>query len=316
MESLQNIKRRIKGIGNINQITKAMELVAAAKMRKSQELALNSRPYAFTALDLLGNLSKLSEGHPIPELLAKRDIKRRLFVVITSDKGLAGAFNSAVIRQFERYFRERGLSVKDENFSFIAIGQKAAAYLERRTTLAAKYLKVGDFVAAEETEPIARRIISGYLKKDWDEVYLFATHFNSALRQTVIGRGLLPVDYASLKTVADEVVPETGRFAELIREKEIPFFHEEPGNGTEYLIEPSPETVLEELVEHLIMMRVYHIILEANASEHAARRMAMKKASDNAQELAEELTLEYNKSRQAAITKEIIEITSGVESLK
>ncbi len=316
MESLQQTKNRIKGVKNINQITKAMELVAATKMRKSQEIALASRPYALTALDFLGTLSRL-EGVIMPPLLEKRTVEKRLIVLMTSDKGLAGSFNANVIREFEKLLRKENISFQDPGYSFIAVGQKAAAYLERRTeNLKEKFVRVGDYTALSEVEPIALALIKGFLAGDWDEVRVFSTHFKSALQQIVVERRILPVDFANLKKTAEEIVPERGRFADMIKEKQVPFFKGGAEELKEYLIEPAPEIIMEELTAHLVLMQIYHLVLEANASEHAARRMAMKNASDNAEDIAHELTLAYNKSRQAAITKEIIEITAGAESLK
>ncbi len=316
MESVQNIKRRIKGVKNINQITKAMELVAATKMRRSQEIALASRPYAFAALDLLGNLSRLQpeNGATLPELLVKREIKRTAAVLVTSDKGLAGAFNANVIREFEKFLHREKISMNDPAYSFVAVGQKAAGYLERRASgLERKFIRVGDYTTLQEVEPIAKFLTSGYLKGKWDKVIVLSTNFRTALRQEVLLRQILPVELEDLKRTAEELIPEHGKFSELVRERRISYFG--VGPASEYLLEPSPREILATLAEHLVTMQVYHVILEANASEHAARRVAMKNASENAEDLAGELTLEYNKSRQAAITKEIVEIVAGAEAL-
>ena len=311
MESLQNIKRRLKSVNNINQITKAMELVAATKMRRSQEIALASRPYAFAALDFLANLSRLSDIR-MPPLLEKRDVTKTAYVVVTSDKGLAGSFNSAVIREFEKFVRTNGVDLKNADDSFVAVGQKANAYLHKRAhAVAEHFLRVGDYTTVEEVRPIADVLTKGYLKQRWDRVLVFSTHFKSALRQFVLVQQLFPVNFESLRKTAQEIVPERGKFAES-REHPTP----NTQHPTDYLIEPSPQAVLEQLVEHLVVMQIYHLILEANASEHAARRAAMKNASDNAGELASELTILYNKSRQAGITKELTEITAGAESLQ
>lgn len=311
MESLQNIKRRLKGTQNIGKITKAMELVAATKMRRSQEIALASRPYAFAALDFLANISRL-EDVSIPPLLEKREIERTAYMLVTSDKGLAGSFNSAMIRAFEAYLREQKLSVSEmkNRDSFIAVGQKAAKYLGKNFELAGKFVRVGDYTSVEEVRPIADLLVEGFLNNGWDRVIVFSTHFRSALRQEAIKRKVLPVDFEHIKRTIAEIAPETGKFSELKKAAE------EEKKPADYLIEPSPEAVLESLAYHLILMEIYHLILEANASEHAARRAAMKNASDNAVDLASALSLEYNKSRQAAITREIIEVTSGAESLK
>src|SRR3989344_2144852 len=312
MDSLQNIKRRIKGIGNINQITKAMELVAATKMRRSQETALSSRPYAFAALDILATLSQL-DGVTMPAILEQRPIEKKLVVLVTSDKGLCGSFNSAIIRAFERFLKKSSISLKDPSYAFMAIGQKAGQYLERRTgNFAGKFTRVGDYTTLEQIQPVAQKVIAGFLNKEWDEVMVFSTQFRSALKQDVLTRKILPVSFENLKKTAQDIVPETGKFAELAREGGT-LINAAEEETKEYIIEPSPEIILNELGAHLVLMEINHLILEANASEHAARRVAMKNASDNAESLAADLTLVYNKSRQASITKEIIEIVAGAE---
>jgi F-type H+-transporting ATPase subunit gamma len=310
MESAQNIKRRTKSVTNINQITKAMELVAATKMRRSQEIALASRPYAFAALDILAHIAAAENTGIAVPLLEKRLIEKRAVMLVTSDKGLAGSFNSAVIRAAEQFFEEHHEVSKDRD-TFIAIGQKAAAYLEKRMSLHKKFVRVGDYTTMEETQPIADFLVGGFLRGEWDEVLILSTHFRTALRQDVVLRRLLPVNIEDIRETAREIVPETGRFSDL-----RDYGNRENAGVADYLIEPSPEAVINDLVRHLVVMQIYHMILEANASEHAARRAAMKSASDNAEELAGDLMLLYNKSRQAGITREIVEITAGVESLK
>lgn len=319
MESLQNIKRRLKGVQNIRQITKAMELVAATKMRRSQEIAIASRAYGFAALELLGTLSRLDVEAELPALLQKRPVAKRAVVVVTSDKGLAGAFNSAVLREYEAFLTRSGIDPQDKNVSFIGVGQKAVSYLERRVgNLAEKYVRFGDFTTLEEVEPLSQRLMEGFLAGEWDEVTVISTHFRNALRQEVLTRILLPVDPEMVRRTLEETVPQTGRFADLFRNHK----NERSGRASgasadqvKYLIEPAAKTVLELLVPHLVRTQIYQIVLEANASEWAARRLAMKNASDNAKDLSDGLTLEFNKSRQAAITREILEITAGAEAL-
>lgn len=312
MESLQNIKRHLKGVQNIRQITKAMELVAANKMRRSQEIALASRAYGFAALELLGTLSKLDEVE-LPALLTKRPVKRRAIVVVTSDKGLAGAFNSAVLREYERFMEESGIDPQDPAVDFIAVGQKAVNYLERRVRgLVGKFVKFGDYTTLDEIDPLSSQLVEGFLSGKWDEVTMISTHFRTALRQEVLTRVLLPVDPARVKATLEEIVPETGRFSENFR----PSVKNGRNDATaKYVIEPEPRTVLELLAPHLVRTEIYQVVLEANASEWAARRFAMKSASDNAKELSEELTLQFNKSRQADITRQIIEVAAGAEAL-
>jgi F-type H+-transporting ATPase subunit gamma len=314
MESLQSIKRRQKGVKNINQITKAMELVSATKMRKSQEIALASRPYALTALDILATLTRIKTGATSP-LFETREVAHTLFVVIASDKGLAGSFNNEVIRSFEKYLKTENISYDDSRFLFAVVGEKAKEYIGRRAPLVESFTHYGDFTTIDEVRPLADFMMQGFLEKRWDRVLVFSTHFESALKQKALAREILPVTFDGLEKTAKEIIPAHGRFAELVETKEIPFFNEKIEENDEYLIEPSPERVLAELVPYLVTMQVYHLMLETNASEHAARRVAMKNASDNAEEIAGELDLAYNKSRQASITRELIEITAGAEGL-
>lgn len=309
MESLQTTKKRLKSVKSINQITRAMELVAANKMRQSQEIAIASLPYALFALDLLANISALEIDLPL--LLKKRKVKKTLYVLVSSDKGLAGAFNSSVFRKFEQFSSE----IDKENSLFLAIGEKSAGYLAKKGyKFEEKFVRVGDFTTTEQIKPIAEFLTKGYLEKKWDKAIVFSTHFRTALRQEPLMRKILPIEFKSIKEAVKEIIPETGKFADIIKKQKISFTQEKT-DLQEYLIEPSSKKVLEDLVWHLFFMQIYHLILEANASEHAARRFAMKAASDNAQKLAFELNLQYNKSRQASITKEIIEITTGANAL-
>ena len=312
MQSLQTIKRRLKGVKSIGQITKAMELVAATKMRRSQEVALASRPYVYAALEFLANLSRASAslaGKFVPPLLVARPIEKTAIVVIASDKGLTGSFNSAVFRVFEKHIANTPAA------RYIAVGQKAVSYLQRRVgTVDHSFVKFGDYTTIKEVRPLAELLMDGYLKKEWDRVLVFYTNFRSAMQQDVVVRELFPVTFESLKETAEEIIPQSGRYA--AEGYGASLYSANGGKEREYIIEPSPEHVLRELIPHLVVMQVYHIILEANASEHAARRMAMKSASDNASEIVDNLTLEYNKSRQAGITRELTEITGGAEAIR
>lgn len=319
-DSVQNIKKRIKSVNNINKITKAMELVAATKMRRAQEIAIASRPYAFAALNLLANVSLFSKD--LPPLLKKRIVKKTLFVLVASDKGLAGAFNSSLFKKFDQFISQKGSSpivrtigLENEERVFAAVGEKAYQYLvKKRYSVVQKFISVGDYTTVEQVKPLAEFLMRGYFKKKWDRVIIFSSHFRSALKQEPIIKEILPVSFKSIKQTVEETVPETGKFAELIEEQNISFVPEKNLNH-EYLIEPSSSAVLELLSEHLVFMQIYHLILEANASEHSARRLAMKTASDNASDLGEKLNLQYNKARQAGITNQIIEISAGAEAL-
>jgi F-type H+-transporting ATPase subunit gamma len=303
MQSLQTIKQRLRSVKNIGQITKAMELVAATKMRRSQEVALASRPYAHAALAFLANLTRVSTNF-VPPLLERRPIEKTAVVLVASDKGLTGSFNSAVFRAFEEMSSKRGsnASTWKPGFQVVGVGQKAVMYLERRVgKVEAGFTKFGDYTRVEEVRPLAEFLITGYLEERWDQTLVVYTNFRNALRQDVVVRELFPVTFESLRRTAEEIA---SNFPAISHHYEH-----------DYIIEPSPEEVLTALVPHLVVMQIYHMILEANASEHAARRLAMKTASDNASEVAYRLTLEYNKSRQASITQEIAEIAAGAEDL-
>jgi len=318
MESPQNIKKRQKSVANINKITKAMEMVAATKMRRSQEIALASRPYSFAALDLLASLSviKNSKREEMSVLFQVRHpIKKVLFVVISSDKGLAGAFNSSVFKKFEKHLLVEKEQWKKEDHVYAAIGEKAYNYLVKKGfSVVKKFTQVGDYTTTEQVKPIVDFLVNGYKKRDWDRVIVVSTHFRSALKQEPHVRRVLPIDFDHIKDTVKEIIPERGKFAELIKEQEISFVPDK-SKPKEYLIEPSSKKVLSKLSEHLFFIQFYHLILETNASEHSARRMAMKTASDNASELGDTLNLQYNKSRQARITTEISEISAGAEAL-
>lgn len=336
MESLQSLQKRIKSVHNVGQITKAMELVSATKMRKAQQVALDSRPYSFVALDLLANLSLLEgiKKNELPELFKIRPkIKKVLFVLVASDKGLAGAFNSSVFRKFEKHMDIDKEEWQKEEHLYLAVGQKAYDYLSKKISttdgsvvLDKKFTQAGDFTTPEQVQPIVDYIVDGFLRgsksgfvsrslgESWDRVIIISTHFVTALKQEPHIRRILPIDFDHIAETVREIIPERGKFADLIKEHSINFVPDK-NKIKDYLIEPSAEKVLEKLSKHLLFMQLYQLILEANASEHSARRIAMKTASDNAGELGESLNLQYNKSRQSKITTEISEISAGAEAL-
>lgn len=315
MESPQHIKSRLKSVKNIGQITKAMEVVAATKMRKAQEVALRSRPYAYASLELLetilanikNQISKIKIEMPLTET---REIKKTLIVVVASDRGLAGAFNSQVMRAVDRFFASEEASKGKEIFSAILVGKKAAGYISKKgIDVVQLFTGFGDFVLPEEIAPLEELIVQGFVEGRWDRVVTVSTHFRSTLKQETLIRQLLPLDVSKIAETVKEIVPERGRFSDL-----------KPNTytltPTEYILEPNPYSLITSLLPHLVKMQLYHLVLEANASEHSARMVAMKTASDNAGELADDLTLEFNKARQASITKEIIEITSTMNALQ
>ncbi len=309
MLSPRDIKRKIKSVGNTRQITKAMEMVSAAKMRRSQQVALQSRPYCESALELLGNLSRRADYKRHP-LLITRPIKKRALIVITSDKGLCGGLNSNVFRKALKYLEDKS----DREIDIIAIGKKARDYLAwRGYNIRAEFTKIGDSVKIEDTTHIATLIMDLYREEEYDLITAVYTNFLSTLKQEVVLRQVLPISIKGIKEIVSGIVPEQGRYVELKDNKKTT--EETSSWNYEYKFEPSAKEVLNELLPGLLKVQIYHMILEANASEHSARMVAMKNASENAEKLINELAIIYNKLRQSAITKEISEITAGREAL-
>ncbi len=311
MASLNLLKKRISGVKSINQITAAMELVAATKMRKAQEVALASRFYAFDALEILGNLTNslsLPEGNP----LFGRKIEKTLILLVTSDKGLVGSFNSSVLKKMDRFLKENEEDLRQGRFVFATVGQKGTDYVKRLGIEPIQsFSNYSDVAALEEMEELARLLNDGYRNKQWDRIISFSTNFMSALSQEVVERQVLPFDVKEIRKTIEEVVPKTGRYSDLRANIE----ERRADKPLDYIMEPSPSEILEDFLPHLLKIEIYHLMLEANASEHSSRRMTMKNASDNAKELTDELTLEYNKSRQEMITKELGELTGTVAAI-
>lgn len=306
MASTRDIKRRIKSVKNIAQITKAMEAVAANKMRKSQEFALVARPYAVASLELLHNL--LSRTPNVPVLLRAREVKKSALLVVTSDKGLAGAYSSNVIRMADKWVTEKKKA--GAQFTLIVVGKKARDYFSHRNIpIHETFSGFGDFSELEETKAVTDLIVNGYLVGSWDEVHAIYTHFRTTLNQEVLSRQVLPATESGIAEMVQGILPEAGRYSKTHDKKTV-------SPAIEYKFEPSVQEIINTLVPRIIAMHVHHIILEANASEHSSRMVAMKNASDNAKDLIQDLSLVYNKVRQAGITREIIEITAGKQALE
>lgn len=310
MESLQAIKQRSASVLNVGKITKAMEMVSATKMRKAQEVALSSRPYAFEAL---GILERIARHIKIDIPLGKKGIvNNMLIILIASDKGLTGAFNSQVLKYVDNFINtEMKNGLKIEDISILAIGKKAYKYaVSKNISTAGNYYGIGDVIGPDEVILISESIIEGFKKNKWDRVVAISTHFKTTLVQKVLKREILPVNFNKIKDTIDEIIPEEGRYKDLDKSD----FNANQ-TDVEYIFEPTPDEVVKTLIPYLVKMQIYHLILEANASEHSARMIAMKNASENANELSDSLLIKYNKARQAAITNEIIEITSTQAAL-
>lgn len=312
MASSKSIKNRIRSTKSIKQITKAMEAVSAVKMRKSEQVALRARPYALAALEILRGLTQKMDADFLefsPLLGSNRSDLSKLpicLVVVTSDKGLAGSFNTNVLRKALAFTKEHaGMEV-------IAVGKKGRDFLKRRgVKIIESFTGAGDFAELSETAPVAEIIKKGFAEKRWSAVHLLYTNFLSALKQEVTNRRILPFDFESLNAIIAGITPTRGKYANM---PEV--LGKESKKESAYIFEPSPKQVLGELLPALLDIEIYHAVLEGNASEHSSRMIAMRNASENAGELLDALTLQYNKARQAQITKELTEITAGASALE
>lgn len=296
MQSTQQLRRQIQSTKSTSQITKAMEMVAASKMKKSQKVALMARPYVEASLNILENVSNSiqSKEHI---LLEKREVKNLCLFVVTSDKGLCGGLNNNTLKEAQKIIDKNS----DKNISIIAIGKKAENYFKRKSNISAAFDGLGDSIELKETLPIAKIIIDDFIENKFDKVIAIYTNFISTLRQEVKIKKLLPVTRRSLEDTIDEI-------DDLVKKTEDNITN----NRSEYKFEPSSAEVLASLLPNLIEIQVYHVILESNASEHSARMVAMKSATDNALEILDDLKLSYNYIRQQKITQEISEISAGV----
>jgi F-type H+-transporting ATPase subunit gamma len=295
MSSTRDIKRRQKSVSNTKQVTKAMEMVAASKMRKSQTVALKSRPYAQHALSILSQIKqRQSEIKNI--FLTQRTSKKILLIIVTSDKGLCGGLNSAVIKESSKVIQK----YQDDGFqvTFVLVGVASTSFFQRTGLNISQVFKgAGDYIDIQQIKPISDFIQKQYETSDISKVMVIYTEFISTLKQKVSKKQILPIP----------------------QENEFDIENSEPAimqKGGEYIFEPNVESILNTLIPFLLDIYIYHIILESNASEHSARMVAMKNASENADSILKNLTLSYNKARQASITGAIAEITAGVEALK
>jgi F-type H+-transporting ATPase subunit gamma len=306
--SSREIKGRIRSVKNTKQITRAMQLVAASKMRRAQERALTSRDYATRALELLRRVSTSAmpvayADHP---LLTERPVARVGVVLFTSSRGLAGGYNANVIKKMLELVGSAGLAgdaatLTKEQIDIIAIGKKGEqAARKAGYTVVSAFPDLSDAPTAVELGPIADALFDGFTSTRFDRVVLVYTHFASTLVQVPRVKQLLPVKYAEIEALLNDAVTEQ-------TDAQIK-------GVSEYALEPTPEAVLTQIFRALADVQIYQALLEARASEHASRMMAMKSASDNAGKLMGELTLSYNQARQAAITREIAEIAAGTSA--
>ena len=298
--ALKQVKNKIIATKKTGQVTKAMEAVSAVKMRKSQERAFVGRPYVRSALNILSRLSASRDGlsHPFAKV---RPDGKHLLIMVTSDKGLAGSVNSAVQKKVDE------IIASGENLEILAIGRKAVEYAAREgVTLLGDYINVADGVALSDVTSMADKVLSLYESPEYQKVSIIYQNFLSTFEQLPTLRTVLPLNPAEIKLMMEGIKPKTGKWNEVA----------DNGTATDYTVEPSSEEVLNVLIPQLVSIIIYHALLESKASEHSARMVAMKNATDKSKELIKSLTIKYNKARQAAITAEVSEITAGAEAMK
>jgi len=289
MPNLKDVRKRIGSVKNTQKITRAMKMVAAAKLRKAQQNILDLRPYAIKTMDVLsGVAARAGEDEEIHPLLARRAPKNVMLVVLTSDKGLAGAFNASISKAAYKFWKE--LEDDGKKVTFAVIGRKGRDYLKRRNADIQKdFTGVFQDLSMDRAGEIGRYIVDAYGRHDLDSVYLIYNQFKSAISQDVVLEPLLPI---------------------------TPMEVREDETAVDYLYEPDKQALLDTLLPMYVEVETYRALLESVASEHGARMTAMDAATNNASDMIDRLTLIYNRARQAAITKELMEIIGGAEALK
>ena len=286
MATLRDIRRRIRSVESTQKITRAMKLVAAAKLRRAQERILSARPYAMKMAELLSSLVSRAEGEAHP-LLVRRPAARKRLVIITADKGLCGAFNSNILRGSLAFLREQG----ETNLTLVVVGKKARDFYRRRQwEVKSEMLGFFDRLAYSHAQELAGGLMQEYLGGEVDEVHLMYNEFRSVTVQRVKREQLLPIE-----PVAAE---------------------ERAAGGGDYVYEPSPEAILAALLPRHVTTQVYRALMESVTGEYGARMTAMEAATKNAKDMISVLSIQYNKARQERITKELLDIVGGAEALR
>ena len=284
MATLRDIRRRIRSVRSTAQITKTMKMVSAAKLRRAQTALESARPYDRELKKVLANLASAS-GDSLTPVFVHREVKRRALIVITSDRGLSGAFNVNLIKATEGRLRAGGAPI-----ALVTLGRKGADYFRRRNaSVLVSNTELGGVASWKMAEELSRDLTARFLSGEIDEVDLVFTHFQSALTRSIVIEPFLPLG--------------RGEAAETVQ-------------TLDYIFEPSPEAILEKIVPYYLAMRLYMALAESAASEHGARMVAMGSATKNANEMIQNLTLHMNRTRQATITRELVEIVAGAEALK
>lgn len=288
MANLKVIRKRIGSVKSTQKITRAMKLVAAARLRKAQQSILELRPYALKTLEILSMVAtRAGEDEEVHPLLARRKPKSVLLVVMTSDRGLAGAFNASICKA--AFARWKALEAEGKTVRFAVIGRKGRDYFRRRDAdIAHDFADVFADLSSDKAGEIGRTIVDEYTAHDLDACYLVYNEFKSAINQEVVVEPLLPIETAEVH--AD--------------------------HAGDFIYEPNKKELLNTLLPMYVEVEIYRALLESVASEHGARMTAMDSATNNAGEMLDKLTLTYNRARQAAITTELMEIIGGSEALK
>ena len=294
MATVQDIKRRIQSVRNTRKITRAMELVAAAKLRRAEQRIRALRPYAETMNELIAGVGRASASVRLPLLEQREQVETVAIVPLTGDRGLAGAFNAQILRR--AFALERSLQAEGKNVRWVAVGKRGrSTLLFRRRELAGAYLGFTDRPAYEDAQAIAHRVSELFVEGEVDRVTLVYNTYVSALTQRVTEQDVLPISPDILETDEDERAADTLR--------------------GDFIFEPEPEEIMQRLLPVYVETQIYRALLESTASEQGARMTAMRNASKNAADLIDSLTLRRNRARQAEITQEILEVVAGAEAL-
>jgi F-type H+-transporting ATPase subunit gamma len=286
MANLKEIRNRISSVSSTMQITSAMKMVSAAKLKKAQDAITTMRPYADKQTELLQSLSATLDGDIGSDYTADREVKKVLLVAISSNRGLAGAFNSNIVKSSLSLINE---TYKGKQVDFFTLGKKANDVLNKEQTIIENNIEIFDDLTYENNAQIAQKLMNLFTDGTYDKIILIYNKFKNAATQIIMNEQFLPI-------VSNQ---------ELDEKVEV----------SDYIFEPSKEKIVEELIPKSLKMQLLKALRDSSASEHGARMTAMHKATDNATELRDALTLQYNKARQASITNEILEIVGGAEAL-
>ncbi len=285
MANLKEIRGRISSISSTMQITRAMKMVSAAKLKKAQDAIVMLRPYSEKLQEIIQNVNSSSDPDQVSIYAQKREVKRVLFIAVTSNRGLAGAFNSSIVKELNHQFQNNS----QYEIEVLTIGKKVFDAVRKNRTVFSNESAVFDNLTFDRVANVTEGVMKSFRDGKFDEVYLIYNKFVNAATQEVTAEQLLPIS-----------MPET----------------EKTEVETDYIFEPNKNEILDNLIPKSIKTQVFKAVLDSVASEHGARMTAMHKATDNAQALKNDLVIFYNKARQAAITNEILEIVSGAEALK